>query len=137
MWLSSVQPQQTGADGGHAKAPFNATQAKFHQAAWAKHLGTQVETVNSVGAKMILIPPGEFMMGSTDEKVEAALKVADEIKADGVVISRIEKAEGPQHKVIITKPLLMSATEVTIGQFKKFSATGCRSLGGLDRPSFT
>ena len=31
---------------------------------------------------MILIPPGEFLMGSTDEQVEAALKVAEEIKAD-------------------------------------------------------
>ncbi|QDU31403.1 Serine/threonine-protein kinase PrkC [Anatilimnocola aggregata] len=107
-----------------AKAPFDAAQAKAHQAAWAQYLGTEIETTNSVGAKMVLIPPGEFMMGSTDEQVEAALKAADEIKADGGVISRIEKAERPQHKVVITKPLLMSATEVTIGQFKKFSATG-------------
>ena len=103
-----------------AVAPFDAAQAKVHQEAWAKHLGTQVETTNSVGAKMVLIPPGEFLMGSTDEQVEAALKVANEIKADSGVISRIEKAERPQHKVVITKPLLMSATEVTIGQFKKF-----------------
>ena len=103
-----------------AKAPFDATQAKAYQAAWAKHLGTQVETTNSVGQTMILIPPGEFLMGSTDEQVEAALKVAEEIKADQYTKDRIQKAERPQHKVVITKPLLMSATEVTIGQFKKF-----------------
>ncbi len=105
-----------------AKAPFDATQARAHQAAWAKHLGTQVETVNSVGQKMVLIPPGEFLMGSTDEQVEAALKAADEIKADQPTKDRIQKNERPQHNVVITKPFLMSATEVTIGQFKKFAA---------------
>jgi formylglycine-generating enzyme required for sulfatase activity/serine/threonine protein kinase len=103
-----------------AKAPFDAAGAKAHQQAWAKHLGIEVETVNSVGQTMILIPPGEFLMGSTDEQVEAALKVAVENKADATAVSRIDRAERPQHKVVITKPLLMSATEVTIGQFKKF-----------------
>lgn len=107
-----------------AKAPFDAATARKHQEAWAKHLGTQVETVNSVGAKMMLIPPGEFLMGSTDEQVEAALNAAKEIKADQATKDRIQKNERPQHKVVITKPFLMSATEVTIGQFKKFSATG-------------
>ena len=105
-----------------AKAPFDATQAKAHQEAWAKYLGTTVETVNSVGAKMILIPPGEFLMGSTDEQVAAALKVAEEIKSGSTIIRSIEKAESPQHKVIITKPLLMGTTEVTLSQFKKFTA---------------
>ncbi len=105
-----------------AKAPFDAVQAKAHQAAWAKHLGTTVETPNSVGQTMILIPPGEFLMGSTDEQVEVALKVADEIKADQSAKDRIQKYERPQHQVVLTKPLLMGTTEVTIGQFKQFAA---------------
>ena len=36
-----------------------------HQEAWAKHLGVPVEYTNSIGMKFVLIPPGEFMMGST------------------------------------------------------------------------
>jgi len=106
-----------------AKAPFDAAQAKAHQEAWAKHLGIEVETPNSVGMKMVLIPPGEFMMGSTDEQVGAVTKV-EEVKADQGTKDRIEKAERPRHNVVITKPFSMSATEVTVAQFKKFSATG-------------
>jgi formylglycine-generating enzyme required for sulfatase activity len=107
-----------------AKAPFDAKQARAHQEAWAKHLGTTVETTNSVGAKMILIPPGGFLMGSSDEEVAAALKAADEIAAGQDVKDRIQNVERPQHKVVISQPFLMSATEVTIGQFKKFTASG-------------
>ncbi len=119
-----------------AKAPFDAAQAKAHQEAWAKHLGTQVETTNSVGMKMVLIPSGEFMMGSTDEQVEAALKVAEEIKAEQHAKDRIQKNERPQHKVVITKPFLMSSREVTVGQFKKFTATGYQTEAEKPKPTF-
>jgi formylglycine-generating enzyme required for sulfatase activity/serine/threonine protein kinase/Leucine-rich repeat (LRR) protein len=103
-----------------AKAPFDTTQAKAHQAAWAKHLGTTVESKNSVGMTLVLIPPGEFLMGSTDEQVAAALKVAEELKVSQTDKDRIRNSERPQHRVMITKPLLMSATEVTVGQYRKF-----------------
>ncbi len=106
-----------------AKAPFNAMQAKSHQDAWAKHLSITVETSNSVGQAMILIPPGEFLMGSTDEQVEMAVKAAEEMAAHPSTLDRIKIAERPQHKVLISKPFLISATEVTIGQFKKFASS--------------
>jgi len=106
------------------KAPFDAKQARTHQEAWAKHLGVSVEYTSSIGMKFVLIPPGEFTMGSTDEQIEAALKSAEAMKADQGTKDRIRKTERPQHKVVISKPFLMSATEVTIGQYKKFSATG-------------
>ncbi len=105
-----------------AVVPFDSAQARVHQEAWAKHLGTSVETTNSVGQTMILIPPGAFLMGSTDEQVEAALKAADSIGADQSTKDRIEKTERPQHQVAFTQPMRMSATEVTVGQFKQFSA---------------
>jgi serine/threonine-protein kinase len=108
-----------------AIAPFDAKQAKKHQAAWAKYLGTQVETTNTLGAKMVLIPPGEFLMGSTDEQVRSALKVAADFGpffGDQDMKRHIPDTERPQHRVVITRPFLMGQTEVTIGQFKKFAA---------------
>ena len=107
-----------------ANAPFDAKTARAHQEEWAKHLGVPVEHTNSIGMKFVLIPSGEFTMGSTDEQIEAALKSTEGMKADQGTKDRIRKTERPQHKVVISKPFLMSATEVTIGQYKKFSATG-------------
>ena len=104
-----------------AKAPFDAAQAKAHQAAWAKHLGIEVETTNSVGAKMVLIPPGEFLMG---EQINVGLKFAQDAKLslNNTEKSRMQE-EGPQHRVMISRPFCLSATEVTVGQFRRFVET--------------
>jgi hypothetical protein len=59
-----------------AIAPFDAAQAKAHQDAWAKHLGVAVEMENSIGMRFMLIPPGEFDMGSTEEEVAKLLEEA-------------------------------------------------------------
>ena len=90
-----------------------------HQEAWAAYLAVPVEETNSIGMKMVLIPPGVFQMGSTDAQVEAAIKIAERDN-DAWRSSRIRDAERPQHSVELTKPFQMSATEVTIGQFRKF-----------------
>ncbi len=102
-----------------AIAPFDATQARAYQEAWAKHLSTQVETTNSVGVKMILIPPGEFLMGSSDEQIAPVLKEVAATHGQELA-DRIRSAEQPQHRVVLSKPFWMGATEVTIGQFRKF-----------------
>ena len=57
-----------------AIAPFDAAQARAYQEAWAKYLGLPVEHTNSIGMKFVLIPPGEFMMGSPPAELEAALR---------------------------------------------------------------
>jgi hypothetical protein len=59
-----------------AICPFDVQQAKVHQEAWAKHLSVSVETTNSIGMKLVLIPPGEFDMGSTQEDVDRLLAEA-------------------------------------------------------------
>ncbi|MEZ6125943.1 MAG: SUMF1/EgtB/PvdO family nonheme iron enzyme [Planctomycetaceae bacterium] len=111
-----------------AIAPFDTEQAKAHQEAWAEYLKVPVEYENSIGMKFRLIPPGEFLMGSTPEEIAAALQVAGE---DEVWQERI-KSEGPQHKVILTQPVYVGVTEVTQTQYEQvrgtnpsdFSATG-------------
>ena len=58
---------------------------------------------NSIGMKLVLIPAGEFLMGSPDGDDQAA---GDD--------------EKPQHRVRITRPFYLGATEVTRGQFRRF-----------------
>jgi formylglycine-generating enzyme len=57
---------------------------------------------NSIGVKLVLVPAGEFLMGSPDDDKEAF------------------DWEKPQHRVRITKPFYLGATEVTRGQFRQF-----------------
>ncbi len=107
------------------KAPFGTQQAKAHQAAWAKRLRTTVTSTNSLGTTMVLIPPGEFLMGSSDEQIEVALKMAAELKIDQRTQDRIRNQERPQHRMRLAGPYLLAATEVTIAQFRTFvAATG-------------
>ncbi len=66
-----------------AVAPFDASEAKTYQNAWAEYLGLPVEKeVELPGAgKMVfmLIPPGEFMMGSTEEEQAKFLKESESL----------------------------------------------------------
>lgn len=85
------------------KTPFDGRQAKAYQEAWARQLGTRVETTNSVGAKMILIPPGNFLMGSTDEQLAAAIKAALETGVDQLTKDRVQRAapaSGRDHQAV-------------------------------------
>lgn len=56
---------------------------------------------NSIGMKLVLVPAGEFMMGSPNTEAQR------------------QPTEGPQHKVKITKPFFMGAYEVTQGEYEK------------------
>ena len=81
--------------------PFSEAAAKTAQQALAQHLQTSVEVTDPLGIKLVLIPPGEFLMGAA-----AGEKATDE--------------EKPQHKVRITRGFRLSACEITRGQFAKF-----------------
>ena len=66
-----------------AIAPFDAKQARKYQERWAKQLGVPVEITNSIGMKLVLIPPGEFQMGSPKELIEEELKAHGDDRAIG------------------------------------------------------
>jgi len=60
------------------------------------------EITNKIGMRLVLIPAGEFMMGSPDSDKDALPN------------------EKPQHRVRITRPFYLGKYEVTVGQFRRF-----------------
>lgn len=96
-----------------AIAPFDVEQAKQHQAAWARYLKLDVEFTNSIGMKFVLIPPGEFRMGSTSAEIDEALQFASE---DKYWQERV-RSEAPKHTVILTQPIYLGIHEVTQAQY--------------------
>ena len=125
-----------------AIAPFDADQAKQHQAEWAAYLKVPVEYTNSLGMKFRLIPPGEFMMGSTAEEIDRVVKaVPEEVSWTREFV----KGEAPQHKVVLTQPIYVGINTVMQAEYEKligknpsfFSKTGpekqlVEKVAGLD-----
>ena len=78
--------------------------------------------------KLVLIPPGEFMMGSPKELIEEELNARWN---DKWYKERLP-GEGPQHRVRITKPFYLGMYVVTQEEYQRvmgtnpseFSATG-------------
>jgi formylglycine-generating enzyme required for sulfatase activity len=97
-----------------AKLGKTAAQAKASQEAWAKHLKTGVETENSLGMRLRLIPPGEYKRGSTPADIDAVVSL------DATFEKKYGDNEQPQHTVRLTKAFRLGATEVTRGQFRRF-----------------
>ncbi len=69
--------------------------------------------VNSLGMKMLPVQPGSFKMGSTVTQFQLGKKT--DMSKDAPYYD-----ETPVHDVILTYPFLISETEVTIEQFRKF-----------------
>jgi formylglycine-generating enzyme required for sulfatase activity len=70
--------------------------------------------VNSLGMKMIRIPEGSFVMGSSESDIAWAM--GSLAQAQPVSLEN----EFPFHKVRISRPFFLSSTEVTVGQFQSF-----------------
>ena len=96
--------------------PLRREKAKEHQQAWAKHLGVPVETTDAIGMKLVLIPPGEFMMGSPDSDKDA------------------RQGEKPQHRVRITKPFYLGRYLVTQEQWEAVMGSNPSNFKGPKNP---
>jgi formylglycine-generating enzyme required for sulfatase activity len=81
-------------------APFDAAQARAGQQAWAEHLGAKIEWTNTIGLKLILIPPGEFQMGSPTNELW-------------------REENETQHRVRVTRPFYLGMYEVTQAEYQQ------------------
>jgi formylglycine-generating enzyme required for sulfatase activity len=72
------------------------------------------------GPEMVIVPAGEFMMGSTDDEIVALTKQYGDYF----------KREGPRHRVVISKPFAIGRYAVTFAEWDAFIAAG----GGDYRP---
>jgi serine/threonine protein kinase/formylglycine-generating enzyme required for sulfatase activity len=125
-----------------AIAPFNVEQARQHQQAWADALGIPFEFTNGIEMEFVLIPPGEFTMGSPPAEIASAIAIA----IDDEQLSVNIQSATPQHKVILTRPIYLSVHEVTQSQFETvmgtnpsaFAATGVlrEKVENFDTQSF-
>ncbi|MCX6906476.1 MAG: SUMF1/EgtB/PvdO family nonheme iron enzyme, partial [Verrucomicrobia bacterium] len=68
---------------------------------------------NAVGAEMVYVPPGEFMMGSTPEEQAWAV-------ANGAPEKAVKREGEASRKATMKQGFWMGRTEVTVGQWKQF-----------------
>jgi formylglycine-generating enzyme required for sulfatase activity len=69
---------------------------------------------NSLGMEMVHIPAGSFVMGSSESDIAWAMTTLNR----GTPVDL--ENEYPFHKVRISRPFLISSTEVTVRQFREF-----------------
>ncbi|MBN1965152.1 MAG: SUMF1/EgtB/PvdO family nonheme iron enzyme [Anaerolineae bacterium] len=80
------------------------------------------------GVEMVLVPAGCFMMGSTDEQIEAVIQRCE--TCDRFFI----ELEGPAHQICFDEPFWIDRTEVTNGQY---GSSGMFSGSSRPRESIT
>jgi len=74
--------------------------------------------------KLVLIPPGEFQMGSTKELIEEELKAY----SDDQIYKKALLTEAPSHRVRITKPFYFGMYELTQEEYERVMGTNPSSL---------
>jgi formylglycine-generating enzyme required for sulfatase activity len=77
---------------------------------------TAVPITNSLGMKLVRIEPGTFTMGQDGPPVAGKGDMATHPAEFGSA----DWDEKPAHRVMITRPFAMAATEVTVAQYRRF-----------------
>ena len=109
-------------------SPFSETAARGAQQQWATYLQKPVEySLPELKLRCVLIPPGEFTMGTAPEVLEQRIsEISRNWEAEW--LKRNRAFEVPPHLVRISQPFYLSRTEITVGQFRTFvSTTGHRT----------
>jgi serine/threonine protein kinase len=104
-----------------AVAPFIADKAREHQDAWAQYLGVDVEITNSIGMKLRLIPPGEFMMGDDPGNIPDAIAAGLKASWGQGAAEGLARSSLPMHSVRLTRAYYLGTCEVTVNQFRLFA----------------
>ncbi len=99
-------------------------------AEYAKKL--TIDLPGDVKMEFVLIPAGEFMMGSSEAQRQLALAEAERRK-DGWLKGRIG-LEGPQHKVKISQPFYLGKYEVTQAQWQAVMGNNPSKSKGSTNP---
>jgi formylglycine-generating enzyme required for sulfatase activity len=73
-----------------------------------------------MGMKFVLVPPGEFLMGSTPEERDRALEEARSVDKSSFYLDKIP-SESPPHRVRITQPFYLGVYEVTQEEYERLS----------------
>ncbi len=97
-----------------AVAPFSGDDARRLQERWKDFLGEPVEKRNSIGMRLVLIPSGEFDMGTSAEELGGLL---------AGVVSPVTQAqyrsETPPRRMTIDAPFYVGADEVTQAEYEE------------------
>ena len=122
------KPQSGGNEPPPLVAPFDEATASRARKAWASFQQAEEEQKSSLEMQFVLIPPGEFLMGSTPEQILQAKRADRTLKGD------LALEEQPQHQVELSRAYYIGAHEVTVGQFKKFvDETGYKTDAETDK----
>ncbi len=96
-------------------------------AAWADEPKSKNAPItNSIGMKLVIIPMGEFLQGSSNANVAAYMKSDPELTESHFANER------PQHKVRITKSFHMSIYETTQGEFLRITGRNLSQNSATD-----
>jgi formylglycine-generating enzyme required for sulfatase activity len=95
-----------------AVVPSSAKGVQELQRRWAEQLQLPIKMTNSIGMEFVLIPPGEFDMGTEESELAELLRDAQNRKPSPWYLEALP-SESPRHRVRITRPFWLGRYEVT------------------------